>query len=75
MKGCWLLYSSGKVKLLVRQGMTTPLTEWSKSGASTPPSAEEDGESQDPSFTAGESTLHSLFGRQFDSFLQKQTYT
>ena len=42
-----MLYSSGKVKLLIRQGMTTPLTEWSKSGTPTPPSADEDGESQD----------------------------
>lgn len=49
-----MLYSSGKVKLLIKQGMTTLLTQWSKSGTPTPPNADEDGESQDLSFIAGE---------------------
>ena len=34
-----MLYSSGKVKLLIKQGMTTLLTQWSKSGTPTPPNA------------------------------------
>ena len=54
--------------------MTTLLTEWSKSGTLTPPNADKDGKSQDFSFIAGEYKSYSLFGRQFDSFLQKQTY-
>ena len=54
MKRCCMLYSTGKVKLLIKQGMTTLLTEWSKSGTLTPPNADKDGKSQDFSFIAGE---------------------
>ena len=66
--------SSGKCKL--KQDTTEYLLEWPKSGTLKTANGNEDVEQQELSFVAGGNAKWcSHFARQFDSFLQRYTYS